>query len=486
MQKILFTLKTLLLALCLLAGVDALGADEHAHDEHKSQAHDHDDHHDDHDHEAHQDGGNHKEGKEATEHKEQDEHKDHKDEHKDHKDEHKDHKDEHKGHKDEHKGHGHHHDEHDEPPKGPHKGRLLTDGNFTLELAIFEQGVPPEYRVWASHNGQAIAPKDWQLKVELTRLGGKRDVFTFAAQADFLRSQATVEEPHSFDVSVTATYKNQKHHWQFPSYEGRVTMSAAIAQKSGVTTAPAAAGVLQQTLTLYGQALPDPVRVSHIQARYPGVIRAVKATIGDQVKAGEVLASVESNESLRQYSISAPISGTIIERHANPDEFTGDKTLFTLVDYSQLEVHLHAFPQDAHKLKTGQTVVLNAEGRRASSKIESLTSHEDGAPTLIAHIPLPNSLREWVPNQSLMGAVRLADIPVALMIDNRALQAFRDWQVVFIQVGDTYEIRPLELGRSDGAFTEVLSGLNAGDRYVVENSYLLKADLEKSGASHDH
>jgi acetyl/propionyl-CoA carboxylase alpha subunit len=42
------------------------------------------------------------------------------------------------------------------------------------------------------------------------------------------------------------------------------------------------------------------------------------------------------------------------------------------------------------------------------------------------------------------------------------------------------------LGRSDGRFTEVLAGLQAGDRYVVENSYLIKADIEKSGASHDH
>ena len=73
-----------------------------------------------------------------------------------------------------------------------------------------------------------------------------------------------------------------------------------------------------------------------------------------------------------------------------------------------------------------------------------------------------------------------------LLVENRALQGFRDWQVVFIKVGNVYEIRPLELGRSDGHFTEVLSGLNIGDTYVVENSYLLKADLEKSGASHDH
>jgi cobalt-zinc-cadmium efflux system membrane fusion protein len=75
---------------------------------------------------------------------------------------------------------------------------------------------------------------------------------------------------------------------------------------------------------------------------------------------------------------------------------------------------------------------------------------------------------------------------VSLAVDNRALQQFRDWQVVFIQIGDEFEIRPLQLGRSDSRFTEVLSGLNPGDRYVVENSYLIKADIEKSGATHSH
>ena len=376
--------------------------------------------------------------------------------------------------------------EHNEIKKGPHNGRLLTDGDFSVELAIFERGVPPEYRAWATSNGKSIAPKDWQLNVELTRLGGKTNKFTFVPQDDFLRGQTEVEEPHSFDVAVTAIYKNKKHQWTFPSYEGRVQLSAALAKESGITTEIAAAGSLKQTLKLYGKALPDPVRVSHIQARYPGVIRSVKATIGSIVKAGDILASVESNESLRQYNITAPISGTIIERHANADEFTGEKILFTLVDYSQLEVDLQAFPAQSQQLKVGQSVTLTAGNLRVISDIEYLTPHDEGAPTIVAHVPLNNSSGEWTPNQSLEGTVTLAEIPVALRIDNRALQPFRDWQVVFIQVGDTYEIRPLTLGKTDGQFTEVISGLNAGDRYVVENSYLLKADLEKSGASHDH
>ena len=67
-----------------------------------------------------------------------------------------------------------------------------------------------------------------------------------------------------------------------------------------------------------------------------------------------------------------------------------------------------------------------------------------------------------------------------------ALQSFRDWTVAFVRVGDTFEIRPLELGKRDATRVEVLTGLKAGDMVVVEQSYLVKADIEKSGASHDH
>ncbi|HCS63203.1 MAG TPA: heavy metal resistance protein CzcB [Cellvibrio sp.] len=385
--------------------------------------------------------------------------------------------------------HGHdEHDEHheEEPEKGAHNGRLLKDGDFVVELAIFEQDVPPEYRAWAKVDGKSLKPSDWKLEVQLTRLGGEVNSFAFKAEQDFLRGQGVVEEPHSFDVKVTATYQNKQHQWAYPSYEGRITMAAEVAAASGLTTAIAGEGVLQERIKLYGTIVADPLRVSHIQARYPGLIRSVKPTIGTRVKAGEVLATVESNESLREYPLLAPIDGVVVERHSNPGEFTADRVLFTLLDERVLELHLQAFPTDAGKINTGQAITISANGQQAQTKTEYITPRHGETPTLEVHAPVDNSNNLWVPNQAVEGWVDIAQIPVPLMVDNRALQSFRDWQVVFIQIGNTYEIRPLELGRTDGQFTEVLSGLNVGDTYVVENSFLLKADLEKSGASHDH
>ena len=66
------------------------------------------------------------------------------------------------------------------------------------------------------------------------------------------------------------------------------------------------------------------------------------------------------------------------------------------------------------------------------------------------------------------------------------LQRFRDFTVVFAKYCATYEVRMLELGRKDGDFVEVLGGIDPGENYVTANSFLIKADIEKSGASHDH
>lgn len=383
--------------------------------------------------------------------------------------------------------HGDEQEEHaGEIAKGPHNGRLLEEGDFVVELAIFEQGVPPEYRAWATLDGQPLKPNEWQLSVQLNRLGGAIDNFVFKPQQDFLRGQGVVEEPHSFDVKVTATYKGKRYQWSYPSYEGRVELSPAIAKASGLTTAVAGKGTLQERIKLYGNLVADPLRISHIQARYPGLIRSVKPTIGASVKAGEVLAMVESNESLREYPLLSPIDGRVVERHANAGEFTADRVLFSVLDERVLELHLQVFPADASKIKAGQPVEVKADGQIATTRIEYITPRHGETPTLEVHAPVDNNAGTWVPNQSVEGWITTAETAVAVRIDHRALQTFRDWQVVFIKVGDSYEIRPLELGRSDGNYSEVLGGLNAGDEYVVENAYVLKADLEKSGASHDH
>ncbi|MEH6544601.1 MAG: efflux RND transporter periplasmic adaptor subunit [Porticoccaceae bacterium] len=388
--------------------------------------------------------------------------------------------------------------------KGPHGGVLLEDGETSLELDIFERGVPPEYRAWINYQGEAITPSSQQqavLEVRLTRLGDTVDSFTFTYKEETYQGDANnggywlgdgvVEEPHSFDVEVSLKIADSTHHWVWESYEGRVAIKADIAEQAGIGTALAGPGRIQRTLTAYGNLVSGSENLSHIRARFPGQITRVNVNVGDRVKRGQVLAQVESSESLKRYSIFAPIDGIVTQRHANTGELALEQPLFSITNLANAWAELKIFPQQRATVKTGQVVSVKAAGSEQTSTIEQIIPTDSG-PYLLARAPLTNvdgsnsNTNPWYPGQLVEAQIVVEEVDVPLVVNKRALQSFRDWTVVFIQIGENYEIRPLELGRSDKTHVEVLSGLNAGDSYVVENSYLIKADIEKSGASHDH
>ena len=380
------------------------------------------------------------------------------------------------------------HAEEPEAARGPNGGRLLTDGDFTVELAIFEAGVPPEFHAWATSGGMPVEPRDVDLTVELARLGGAVDRIGFAPQGDFLRGDATVHEPHSFDVTVVARHAGREHRFEYESYEGRTTIAADVARAAGIGTAVAGPGTISEELVLYGAIAPDATRVRAVNARFAGVIRSVSRNVGDAVRAGDSLATIESNESLQSYTVTAPIAGTVTARHAAAGEQTDTDALFEIADFSSVWAELDVFARDRPRLKTGLPVAVTADtGASATGSIDYLAPTGNRASqSVTARVVLANAEASWTPGEFVEGRVTIGTTPVALAVPLSALQRFRDFDVVFAQVGETYEVRMLELGRRDGRFIEVLEGLEPGTTYVTENSYLIKADIEKSGASHDH
>jgi membrane fusion protein, heavy metal efflux system len=388
-----------------------------------------------------------------------------------------------------HDEHEHHAEESEhEPARGPHGGRILADGPFSLELAIFESGVPPEFHAWARHEDAAVDPAKVTLQVELTRLGGAVERFDFAPAGDFLRGSSEVHEPHSFDVQVVATHEGQTFRWTYDSYEGRTTIAADVAQSAGIETAVAGPGTILDEASLYGALVPDATRVREVRARYPGVIRAAHVRIGETVRAGDVLASVESNESLQTYSVTAPIAGVITQRHAEPGEQTSEASLFEIADFSRVWAELSIFPRDRARLREGQSARVTAEGGVTSQgKLDYLSPvGARGSQSVVGRVVLDNTDGRWTPGQFVEARITVAQTPVDIAVPLSALQSFRDFTVVFAQVGETYEVRMLELGKRDAERVEVLGGLAPDTRYVVRNSYLIKADIEKAGASHDH
>jgi membrane fusion protein, heavy metal efflux system len=378
---------------------------------------------------------------------------------------------------------------HDEPERGPHEGRLLEQEGFGVELAIYEAGSPPEYRVWLYDDDKLLPASAATVEVELQRLGGKRDRFTFRPEGEYLRGSGVVAEPHSFDVTVRAQREGKSFEWQFDSYEGRTTIAADTARTMGISTGGAGPAILKEQLTLSGVIQADPARVSRVRARYAGIVREVAAQPWTNVARGALLARVQSNESLQNYSIEAPIGGVIVEHRAQVGEATGEEPLFTIIDLSRVWVELDVFQNDLARIADGQAVeIFDLDARKLAagrvSRIAPLAIH--GSQSVRARVVLDNASGVLRPGQFVSGRVTVGESEVALAVEKTGLQRFRDFDVVFEQVGDTYEVRMLELGQADAMRVEVLAGLEAGARYVTQNSYLIKADIEKSGASHDH
>ncbi len=371
-----------------------------------------------------------------------------------------------------------------EEQKGPNGGKLLRNGDIELELAIFERDVPPEYRAWIAKNGEPV--ENVELKVTLTRLGGQQDEFTFEKQTDYWRGIGVVTEPHSFDVDVSLDVDGKNHQWQWESHEGRVEIAADMANDVGISTEIASLGSIERHVQVFGRLVTPPNQKAALRARFAGVIMEVRVNVGDFVDKGDVLATIESNESLQRYTLRAPIAGVIQERSVNVGELATDFTLFTIVNNETLWAELKVFPGQRAQVKPGQSVHILHNDHTHESRITHVTSTVGGSPFVLARVVLSNEGGELSPGDLVTGRIDVETIEGSLVVDRRALQGFRDWTVAFIKVGDTYEIRPLELGVSDERYTQVLAGLDAGDHYVVQNSYLIKADIEKSGASHDH
>jgi len=387
--------------------------------------------------------------------------------------------------------HGHGHDDHaeTEAEKGAHNGRLLREGNLTVELAIFEDGVPPEYRAWLYRDGKPLPPDAGSVEVVLTRLGGVTDTHRFTARGDYLVGSGVVYEPHSFDVEVRAQVEGQSARWTYESYEGRTRIAADIATQAGIRVAAAGPGVIRDEHELQGLLTPIEGRHARLAARFPGPIRSITVGVGDAVRQGQTLATVESNVSLAPYTVTSPIDGVVLARSATVGEVAGESPLFEIADLSALWVDVHLFGGDAQHIVAGLPIEVTrlSDGVSASTTLDRvLPATATASQSTVGRARIDNADGRWRPGAAVRARVTVAENAVPLAVPLAALQRFRDWDVVFVRIGEDYEIRPLELGRRDGVHVEVLDGLKAGDEIVVEQSYLVKADIEKSGASHDH
>jgi membrane fusion protein, heavy metal efflux system len=375
-------------------------------------------------------------------------------------------------------------------PKGPHGGKLFRDGDFTAELAIYEKGVPPEFRAWFTQGGKTVPPETVKFAVQLTRPGNVIDHYTFTKEGDFLRGSSEVYEPHSFTYLITAEHAGRGHRWELAAPEMQTTISAQSAKTAGVVAEPAGPATLAETISVYGQVKLNANKIARVTPRFAGVVREARKSLGDAVAAGEVVAVVEANQTLTTFEVKAPIAGIIVDRATTAGEAAAEgATLYTIADLADVWIDLNIQQRDQARVKVGQPVTILADdgGKEATGKLAWLSPLGSvESQTLSARVVMPNSEGRWRPGLFVKAAITVDEVPVPVAVKESGLHTLFSFTVVFSQHGELYQARPLELGRRSGGYVEVLKGLKAGELYVTENSFLIKADIGKSGATHDH
>ncbi len=190
------------------------------------------------------------------------------------------------------------------------------------------------------------------------------------------------------------------------------------------------------------------------------------------------------------YELKAPFAGTVIEKHITQGELVDeDSDVFVLADLGSVWVDLTVYQRDASKIRPGQPVTVSFHGEipDAVGVIDYISPVVDQATrTATARVILDNPDGLLRPGLFVTAEVVEHEAAVPVAVTREAIQNVRGWSAVFVRYGNTFEARPLELGHRDSQWVEVLSGLSAGEQYVAKNSFVLKAEIGKSGASHAH
>lgn len=201
-------------------------------------------------------------------------------------------------------------------------------------------------------------------------------------------------------------------------------------------------------------------------------------------------ASAGDAQGLTRHEIRATIDGVVVDKKISIGEaLKEDAPVFQLADLSSVWVELTVPAKDLHQLQEGMAAqvrasAFEAQGEAKLSYVGALVGEQSRSAT--ARLVLANPKGLWRPGLPVTVGLSASATEVAVAVEAEAVQTLRGATVVFGRYGQQFEARPLMLGRSDDRNVEVLKGLNAGERYAAKNSFLVKADIGKAGAEHDH
>ncbi len=348
--------------------------------------------------------------------------------------------------------------------------------------------------------------------------------------------------------------------------ENLVHLTAAELEEFDIEIRTAGPGTMHVEKTFPGEVRVNQDRYAHVVPRVPGVVRTVNKAVGDAVRAGELMAVLESREladakadylaalerqelsrvgfereerlyekkisseqeylearqalaearitlrssrqklralgfseayierlpdetdaSLIQYPLTAPIGGTVVEKHIVPGEaLDADAGAFEVADLSTVWVDLSIYQKDLAHVREGQEVVVTSGGLRDRGTISYVRPLVGEATrTALARVVLKNDGR-WRPGMFASGSIALSSVEVPVLVPKTALQEVDGQKVVFVRTPEGFVPRAVVIGEENADLVAVASGLAAGDAYVARGAFTLKSQLARGAFEDGH
>lgn len=201
-------------------------------------------------------------------------------------------------------------------------------------------------------------------------------------------------------------------------------------------------------------------------------------------------AGAAGTQGLAQLEIRAPIAGIVVDKKLSVGEaLKEDAAIFQLADLSSVWVELVVPAQDLARLQPGartrvKATAFDAEGEGRLGYIGALVGEQSRSAT--ARVVLANPKGVWRPGLPVSVTLTHGEVDVPVAVTRDAVQTLEGRSVVFVRRGQQFETVAVKTGRADDRHIEIVQGLPAGERYAAKNSFIVKAELGKSEAAHEH
>lgn len=307
-------------------------------------------------------------------------------------------------------------------------------------------------------------------------------VFAAGCSGDKAENETVKTEEHN---ETEGADENEEH-------SEEIVLTGETMKEFGIEVKEAGHGVIKNHIDLTGEIKAEPSKISHIVPRFSGIVQKVNKTVGETVNRGEILAIIESNESLTTYEVQSLIDGTIIDMHMTQGELIGTEAhAFTIADLDKVWAILSVYQKDINKIKMGQNVKVSIGSIDAeeTGKISYLSpTVDEKTRTASARVILNNRSGKWRPGMFVTAKVYVSETKSSVVVEKTALQTIDDEPVVFVKEGEGFVPQRVKTGKENDDNVEILSGLKAGQQYVSKGAFTLKAEVlkESFGGGHGH